>query len=50
MILKEKNQEEKIILNISNEFFLDITFKNIPKEFHPYKLLSLTGLSKEDNI
>ena len=31
------------------EFFLDITFKIIPADFHPYKLMVLSGLPNKEN-
>ena len=32
-----------------NEYFLDITFKIIPKCYRPYKLLTIVSIDKENN-
>ena len=35
--------------NLCKEIFLDNTFKIIPKEHRPYKLMIITGLLKSNN-
>ena len=32
-----------------NEYFLDITFKIIPKCYRPYKLLTIASIDKENS-
>ena len=38
---------KKVKDNAIKEFFMDVTFQIIPKHFHPYKLLILSGI--DDN-
>ena len=60
IITKKKERSEKIIifcnkerLNLMKnedyfEYFLDVTFKIIPKSFRPYKLLTLASLDNRN--
>ena len=56
---KKRSREQRIILfgidenikkikdNTIKEYFMDVTFQIIPKKFHPYKLLIISGI--DDN-
>ena len=35
--------------NNSKEFFVDTTFKLIPKKFFPYKLMTISSKDKDNN-
>jgi len=44
-LMKEKLFDEKI-----NNYFIDITYKIIPKTFKRYKMMTITGTEKDTNI
>ena len=49
IIFGNKNRLNSISKNEYKEFFLDITFKIIPKCFRPYKLITLAALDEKNN-
>ena len=58
---KEINRKQRLIFfglnknfslsnkNETNEFFIELTFKIVPKNFRPYKLMVISGLPKTLN-